>query len=370
MSSSDPSASGNSTLEEQLTLVLQRAAFEEVLSASRTYLTACFAIYGWDFVITFPDEYRTMWKADRWTPVRVAFFFNRYWGLLDLTMFMCLLWVKIDPKTCDKIHFLEPVAASILFLSCEFLLAARVWAMWNRQRWIIWFFGILALCALVVEIWTIIPNKALRLPEGLRGCLSVSGGQKYLWVYWIPPLLYDTTATILMLIPLVRHWRKSPRTRLLTVFARDGILYFFVVFICNLVNVVYFSIPGVVNPVLNSPLALAFTTMMSSRIILHLRTACPEANSLDRRTSSGPDVERRNKDSHFGRHNQQELNLQNLGRRLEGGLSGNYDGVVVHVETVTNLEKQFEKSPSEEFVEDHDEHSSIDYGIQGAAKGK
>ncbi|KAH8914364.1 hypothetical protein BT69DRAFT_1358048 [Atractiella rhizophila] len=83
--------------EEWVGLALKRAALEEVLSSGRTYLTgsafsllhvnltkleaACFAIYVWDFILTFPAEYKTMWKAQRWTPVRVAFFFNRYLSL-------------------------------------------------------------------------------------------------------------------------------------------------------------------------------------------------------------------------------------------------------------------------------------------------
>ncbi|KAH8915178.1 hypothetical protein BT69DRAFT_1341635 [Atractiella rhizophila] len=78
MSSSPAALAGpNPTVEEQLVLALQREAVEEVLSASRTYLTACFSIYAWDFILTFPDEYRTIWRAERWTPVRVAFIINR-----------------------------------------------------------------------------------------------------------------------------------------------------------------------------------------------------------------------------------------------------------------------------------------------------
>ncbi|KAH8927641.1 hypothetical protein BT69DRAFT_1330265 [Atractiella rhizophila] len=266
MSSSTPSASLSPTVEEQLNLALQRAAVEDILSASRIYITACFAIYSWDFILTFPDEYKTMWKTERWTPVRVAFFFNRYWGLLDYVMIMCLVWLKIDLKTCTKVHILEPVITTILFLSCEFLLGARVWAMWNRQRWIACFFGAFAICGFVVEIWSMARNKALALPPGLRGCFSVRGGQNYIWVYWIPLLLYDTTATIFVIIRLITHWRQTPRTRLISIFVRDGVIYFVIVTACNLINAIYMSIPTELNPNFNAPLALTFTTMMASRI--------------------------------------------------------------------------------------------------------
>ncbi|KAH8923550.1 hypothetical protein BT69DRAFT_1350104 [Atractiella rhizophila] len=372
MSSANPSASPIATAEEQLALALQRAALEDVLSTTRVYVTACFAIFSWDFIITFPDEYRTVWKAQRWTPIRAFFFFNRYWGLLYLSMAMCLLWSRIDPRTCDKVHLLEPVGGSILIFGSEFLLGARVWAMFNRRRWIIWFFGTFAICALAIEIWAILPNRALRVPSGLRGCLSVGGGQNYIWAFWIPPLLYDTTATIFALVPLIAHWRKTPRTRLLTIFARDGVLYFCVVFICNLINVIYFSIPTVANPVLNGPLTFTFTTMMASHLVLHLRTADVGANSRDGGTSGHSASRGRNTIVQpFASPNQldkgagPEIHLQKLRRRMEGDLQVGYDDLIVNIETVADMEKRPKASPD---LEAHDEYPSSEYSVRDTAK--
>ncbi|KAH8918646.1 hypothetical protein BT69DRAFT_1300822 [Atractiella rhizophila] len=103
--SSSASAGPSPTVQEQLDLALQRADLEGVLSASRIYLTA---------------EYKAMWKAERWTPVQVSYFFNRYWGLLTFVLAMCLLWFKFTLKTCNRVHILEPLATTILFLNCEF----------------------------------------------------------------------------------------------------------------------------------------------------------------------------------------------------------------------------------------------------------
>ncbi|KAH8915188.1 hypothetical protein BT69DRAFT_1325515 [Atractiella rhizophila] len=371
MSSSDTSVGPSPTVEEQLHLAVQRAALEEVLSASRTYLTALFALYCWDFILNFPDEYKMMWKAERWTPVRVAFFINRYGGLLDLVAFMCFYWLKIDLKTCGKVHLLQPVVSSFVLLSCQFLLGARVFAMWNRRRWIAWFFGIFAICGVVVQIVAVVPNRALRLLPGLRGCFSVRGDQSYLWVYNIPPLLYDTAATIFIIVPLISHWRKTPRTRLLTIFARDGVLYFVVASVCNLVNVIYFSIPTTINPALNAPLSLTFTSIMATRIVLHLRSAGLVANGQDRGTSNGSSSGRRyNMTPKIWGNNQSaergepEVHLQSLGRRVDGTLPVSYGGVVVKVETMTTLDKGVEPLPDAEV----DEYSWSKYDVQDVAK--
>ncbi|KAH8925367.1 hypothetical protein BT69DRAFT_1348772 [Atractiella rhizophila] len=390
MSSSTPPPNPSPSVEEQLKLALQREAFEEVLSAGRTNLTALFAVYCWDFILTFPDEYKTMWKGERWTPVRVAFFFNRYYGLLDNIMFMCLFWFKIKPETCKRIHLLEPiVSASVGWtylpphmslketdgINCSDLcipVRSKGIPVWNCRRWIAWFFGIFAISAFVLQVWSVIPNRALALPVGLRGCISTKGEKNYIWVYWIPPLLYDTTATIFVTLPLISHKRKSQRTRLITIFARDGVLYFFVIFICNLVNVIYFSVPTVINPVLNAPLSLIFTTMTASRIVLHLRKVAAVINSHEEGHSSGSGAGRRNNAiSRFGSHNQpatgwgRETRLQNLGRRIEGGLSINYGCVVVNIETKTEVEKEISSE-----AKTHDEYHSSEYRVHVAAQNR
>ncbi|KAH8920066.1 hypothetical protein BT69DRAFT_443357 [Atractiella rhizophila] len=245
--------------------------------------------------------------------------------------------------------------------------------MWNRKQWIIWFFGIFAVCGTVVEIIAIAPNKRLPIPPGLRGCIS-SGGKDYIWIYWVPPLLYDTTATVFMLIPLIRHWRTSGRTPLLTLFLRDGILYFLVVFICNFVNVIYFNIPNVTNQALNAPLAVAFTTMMASRIVLNLRSPSANIGSGDGGGSShgggvggGTGKMFTKSGNHFkpGVGGEPEVHLQSLGRQTTD-LEKAYHhpafdrlnmsnpavmggrGVVVNIETVTNVEKGNDLDRSEE----------------------
>ncbi|KAH8920059.1 hypothetical protein BT69DRAFT_1284305 [Atractiella rhizophila] len=336
------------TPEEQVVLASQLAAFEEVLSNSRAYLTACFAIYGWDFVITFPQEYKTMWKAERWTPVRVVFFINRYWGLSTLLVLMAFFWLEIDAKVCNKIHLLEPIFTLILFQSCEFLLGVRVRAMWNRKRWIMWFLGSFQVICATVQVIAIIPNKRLPVPPGLRGCISV-GGVDYVWIYWMMPLLYDTTALVLMLIPLIEHWRISGGTPLLKIFLRDGIAYFFIVFICNLVNVIYFRIPNVTNHCFNAPLAVAFTTMMASRIVLNVRqmgAATGLANKMVKTPSTAFTRSRDNLRS--GAEPIVHLHCTDMGQQLTGGdlekgtgygahQSG--DGVMVNVERMMSIDK-------------------------------
>ncbi|KAH8918177.1 hypothetical protein BT69DRAFT_598537 [Atractiella rhizophila] len=256
---------------------------------------------------------------------------------LSSSIALCLLWFEFSAKLCDKVHFLEPVATTVLFLNCEFLLGARVWVMWNRRKWVAYFFATFAIAGTAVQVVSFAEDNALPLLPGLRGCISIRGRDSYIWVYWVPLLLYDTAATIFMLVPLLTQWRTAPPTHLISTFMRDGILYFIIVSICNLVNVVYFSIPKELNPTFNCPLTLTFTTMMASRIVLHLRAIAPGSNSREgdsSRSGSFPKFRNANKPS--------DLHLHSVGRRREGDLHLSYGGVRVDVETEINVEKRLE----------------------------
>ncbi|KAH8913292.1 hypothetical protein BT69DRAFT_1306757, partial [Atractiella rhizophila] len=158
----------------------------------------------------------------------------------------------------------------------------------------------------------------------------------------LPLLRYDATATIFMLVPLVAHMRNAPLSKVLSTFMSDGVLYFTVVSLCNLVNMIYFGIPKVPNPALNGPLALTFTTMMASRIVLHLRSAAPGIHSQSQNTGPSGSSRHSNIVPKFRNGDVSvvpDVHLQSVGRQMEGGLQVSYAGVIVDVETEINVEK-------------------------------
>ncbi|KAH8918462.1 hypothetical protein BT69DRAFT_1338127 [Atractiella rhizophila] len=92
-----------------VTIPTQILFLDKVLSDTRVYLTAVVAVYVWEYIITFHMEYSKMWKAQRWTPVRFVFFFNRYWGIGLAILLMVTLWTEIPAEKCKHLHFIQPV---------------------------------------------------------------------------------------------------------------------------------------------------------------------------------------------------------------------------------------------------------------------
>ncbi|KAH8922858.1 hypothetical protein BT69DRAFT_1297616 [Atractiella rhizophila] len=123
----------------------------------------------------------------------------------------------------------------------------------------------------------------------------------------LPLLLYDATTTIFMLLPSVAHMRNAPLSKVLSTFMSDGVLYFTVMSLCNLVNMIYFSQSQNTGPSGSSS---------HSNIV-------PKFRNGD--VSAVPDV-----------------HLQSVGRQMEGGLQVSYAGVIVDVETEINVEKRLE----------------------------
>ncbi|KAH8920042.1 hypothetical protein BT69DRAFT_1336809 [Atractiella rhizophila] len=95
---------------------------------------------------------------------------------------MCLAWLKFDPKTCDKIYLIKPVGGIAVFLSSEFLVAARQPVPHLRS-------GTGSEQATAFARWVervLLYRRRSELPQG--------------FLYRMPILLYDTTATIFMIM--------------------------------------------------------------------------------------------------------------------------------------------------------------------------
>ncbi|KAH8918461.1 hypothetical protein BT69DRAFT_1353862 [Atractiella rhizophila] len=269
-----------------VTIPTQILFLDKVLSDTRVYLTAVVAVYVWEYIITFHMEYSKMWKAERWTPVRFVFFFNRYWGIGLAVLLMVTLWTEIPAGKCKHLHFIQPVWGLLLVVSNEFLLGARVYAIWNQNKRIAYGLGTLSFTAAAVKIFISVQDKPVPIPDGfgLKGCIS-NAGVSYMWarlsisffprpptlVLWALPLLYDTVVFSLTLVPLYKYYKTGGRTPLLEAFLRDGAIFFAVSVAVNVVNLVYFLVPGVTNNAFNTPLALIVATMMAARVVLNLR---------------------------------------------------------------------------------------------------
>jgi len=160
----------------------------------------------------------------------------------------------------------------------ELIMMLRVGALyaWNRR-----------ILALLGTIWLVqmgvnggllrygVPVQHNDIPGFTGGCTMIFDEKLGFWpssTAWLP-LIYDTVVFTLTVMKTYRSIRSKTAGLLMRALLRDGILYFSVIFVTNVVlcMMIIYSSAGLKNIV--AQFELLITVTMMSRITLHLRTA-------------------------------------------------------------------------------------------------
>ncbi|QRV92753.1 hypothetical protein RhiJN_20771 [Ceratobasidium sp. AG-Ba] len=120
---------------------------------------------------------------------------------------------------------------------------------------------------------TMINPVRVPLPEGSVGCI-MGGHGPYMAALWLAPLAMDTVITGLTIFKTMQYLRqRHGQVRLIHVILRDGILYFAVILVANLLNcVIYYVAPSDLK-VIGASFSHIITIIMISRLQLNLRSS-------------------------------------------------------------------------------------------------
>ncbi|KAF9532630.1 hypothetical protein CPB83DRAFT_890820 [Crepidotus variabilis] len=153
-----------------------------------------------DYFITLPDEVEYIWKQKR-SFGRFMFFWIRYYTIF-LVIFDALqihgfairgvpnkaLCIATDPVT--------RILGGISLWSVEIIMQLRVYALFNRNKKIALFNGVIFVISVALFLYVMIVNtmnrerliaKAIMLP--LPGCPAINGGSQ--WAQWLPATLFE-----------------------------------------------------------------------------------------------------------------------------------------------------------------------------------
>ncbi|KIM90264.1 hypothetical protein PILCRDRAFT_811985 [Piloderma croceum F 1598] len=112
---------------------------------------AAWAFLVWEISLTLDDEVEHIWRLPN-TPIKWLYFFIRYFGLASQTGHRIFsMWIAstmtATPLICTTFHTLLAVTAQSLLTCMHIILMLRVFALYNRKRWI----GILLLSLLAAQ---------------------------------------------------------------------------------------------------------------------------------------------------------------------------------------------------------------------------
>lgn len=254
---------------------LQEAQY--YIFVTQIYFCAMYAVVVWDWIMSVGREYRFIWKT-HWTPVKAAYLFCRYWVLAVVPYLLYCFVTDHARETCDRIYKIPVALAMWNQVASESILLIRTYAFFNRNTYILIFLissmaGVAAY-QLYVDTTQMLLLPFVKPPFDRGPCLPMSKPHSaHLLGFFIAPLGFDTMVTFMTIIKAVyiRKRNGGPNSRLIQTFIREGVFYYIMISIANLVNGVFYLQPKQVMSAINIPLSVMMGPLLACRLILDLR---------------------------------------------------------------------------------------------------
>lgn len=253
-----------------------------------------YAVVLWDWIISLPREWQYIWKTS-WTPVKAAYLFCRYWVITVVPYLLYAFVNNHSLETCQKIYKVShliicnlcslivllqiPVALAMWNqVGSESVLLIRTYAFFNRNKIVL--AGLL--CALggmiayqlYVDTSQMIVLPFLNPPFNEGPCFPISKPHSaHLLGFFIAPLGFDTIVTFMTICKAfyVRRRNGGPSSRLIQTFLREGVFYYLLISIANLINGIFYLQPRQAMSAINIPLSVMLSPVLACRLILDLR---------------------------------------------------------------------------------------------------
>ncbi|KAJ6479737.1 hypothetical protein C8R45DRAFT_1005901 [Mycena sanguinolenta] len=239
-----------------------------------------FTLLVYDYLLTLDWEVSRYWgPAFTLTAPNVLFFANRYGTLLgNIPVIFPYAWssetLAGKLKTCQNLqsyHRYFIVATQVLI---GVMLILRTYALYERSKYVLVLMLTVGAGAVGIGIWSVTMGSSNDSSDDLyTGCefKTSRSDANSLAVAWIGLTVMDSTIFLLTLYKVFRR-RRSNGPELFTVLLRDGSLYFGVMVMSNLANILTLVIDN--NPYSRASVT-TFTNVISSimitRLMLNLR---------------------------------------------------------------------------------------------------
>ncbi|KAI0649541.1 hypothetical protein C8Q79DRAFT_519325 [Trametes meyenii] len=280
------------------------------LTLGNYMLLSSICIFYYDYLLTLPTEIRVFWG----TPLRLAgvfYFLIRYGFLVNITLvaiftvhFTQTSGVVLTVERCRLFYDSTVIINFINFASVAAFVAARMFAIWGRNRLIaaiVFLLGIVNPSAVSMVLLFRLKTKLVPWPLwGCEGYIEPDDLALNTLAMRNLPIVTSTLSIVYELLCLLltakktlwiyRFQRKTGNSSTLTsLLLRDGSLYFAVMTMLYIVNIVSGLIPqGPSNIQINTVFGRAFTPILTARFIAHLRGTEPGYD--DRATLPPPSI--------------------------------------------------------------------------------
>jgi len=266
-------------------------------NVAKEYALASWALFLYEYCITFDEEVTNIWRTRGSRLLKVLWVFNRYTFFLSFTPTLLLSFVPLSPDQCRMFVKFPAAMQIILNASADCTLLLRTYAVYACQRWVLVLLLPLVFIEAAVESWAVTMGVPAELPPGVAGCIltgNPADGDRFA-LYWIGQLVFPTLA-LGMTVGRIVFLRRAGLSKgsITDILLRDGVIYFAVIFLANLANIISVATAAQSIQQINAPFSEMITTVMICRLILNLRTDMRLGNTTnDHRVSESHRATRR-----------------------------------------------------------------------------
>ncbi|KAF9788461.1 hypothetical protein BJ322DRAFT_635405 [Thelephora terrestris] len=255
----------------------------------------------YDYVLTFDRERRLVWSQcsfKQWGTV--LFFLNRYCGVIGHVPVFILKFAhpgSLLYHICKPLNSYHQTLAVILQTIVGLTFITRTYALYNRSRAVVIGLTSLALSSVAVGSYLLSQGQKLAmnpvLPEGIVGCsegLSWSESWR-LAVAWSTVMIFDLIVVVMTSVRTIKINRRSGKNHTLPrVLMRDGVVYFGVISLATLSNIITFVRGTEVTRGVATTITNVLSTVLVSRLMFNIREQAehPATAATTAATGSAP----------------------------------------------------------------------------------
>ncbi|KZV97783.1 hypothetical protein EXIGLDRAFT_746949 [Exidia glandulosa HHB12029] len=180
---------------------------------------------------------------------------------------------------CEVFSWVLAIATAVVVVEVDIVLQLRVYAIYEKSRRILFLNGALCIANVVssavilAELFS--QTHPVTVPVWIQGtCYGLRS--KVLGTVWVAPLCYDLYLTLLSVYKLVQdYWRygRMGGHSLLSVLARDSVVYFFLLVVVVALNIAFWTATPITPGDSTVNLIHAAGGVGGARIILNMREA-------------------------------------------------------------------------------------------------
>lgn len=249
------------------------------LLATQYYFLASIVVLYYDYFLTFEMEVQRFWTQRTLSWASFFFYVNRYLSLLGHVIVATEYFsndLSDSANSCQLLHTYHQYFAIATQLIVGVLLMMRVYALYNQNRGILVFMCTVAACVVAFGLWVIMTGKkntTAPAPISGMGCsepLSKEVALRFT-AAWSGLLVSDIILFGITVAKAITVGRMGDRA-LINVLLRDGAMYFLIICLANLANILTLVLGGPIIRGMGTSFTNVISVVMISRLMLNLRS--------------------------------------------------------------------------------------------------